>query len=149
MTYPISKIAPSEYPQVVELWEASVRATHEFLPEEDIQFFKPLILNEYLKAVELNCVRDDSGKILGFSGVAEGNLEMLFVHPVFAGKGIGKALLTYALENLGVSKVDVNEQNPKATAFYLKNGFEIIGRSELDGTGKPYPILHLEISKKP
>ncbi|WP_425637654.1 GNAT family N-acetyltransferase [Algoriphagus yeomjeoni] len=145
MTYPISKIAPSEYPQVVELWEASVRATHEFLSEEDILFFKPLILNEYLKAVDLNCVRDDDGVILGFSGVAEGNLEMLFVHPDHAGKGIGKALLIHAIKSQLVSKVDVNEQNPKATQFYLKNGFEIIGRSELDGTGKPYPILHLEL----
>ncbi|RAI85797.1 GNAT family N-acetyltransferase [Algoriphagus yeomjeoni] len=148
MTYPISKIAPSEYPEIVALWEASVRATHDFLKEEDILFFKPLILKEYLKAVDLNCVRDDDGVILGFSGVAEGNLEMLFVHPDHAGKGIGKALLIHAIKSQLVSKVDVNEQNPKATQFYLKNGFEIIGRSELDGTGKPYPILHLELLSK-
>ncbi|MCE7054332.1 GNAT family N-acetyltransferase [Algoriphagus sp. AGSA1] len=145
MKYKITEITLSEYPEVVELWEASVRATHDFLPEEDIVFFKPLILNEYLKAVELNCVRADSGKILGFSGVAEGNLEMLFVHPDQAGKGIGRALLSNAIENQEVSKVDVNEQNPEALEFYRKNGFKIIGRSELDGLGKPYPILHMEL----
>ncbi|SFU15468.1 putative acetyltransferase [Algoriphagus locisalis] len=145
MIYLISKIHPEEYSEVVELWEASVRATHEFLSEENILFFKPLILKEYLKAVDLNCVRDDAGVILGFSGVAEGNLEMLFVHPDHAGKGIGKRLLNHVIMSQHVTKVDVNEQNPKATQFYLKNGFEIIGRSELDGTGKPYPILHLEL----
>ncbi|MEB2776794.1 GNAT family N-acetyltransferase [Algoriphagus sp. D3-2-R+10] len=147
MKYNITEITPSEYSEVVELWEASVRATHDFLQEEDIIFFKPLILNEYLKAVELNCVRADSGKMLGFSGVAEGYMEMLFVHPDQAGKGFGKALLSNAISNQQVTKVDVNEQNPKALEFYLKNGFEIIGRSELDGTGKPYPILHMELRK--
>ena len=147
MIFQISKIAPSEYPVVVELWESSVRATHDFLKEDDILFFKPLILKEYLKAVDLNCVRNDKGVILGFSGVAEGSLEMLFVHPDHASKGIGKALLIYAIKNQLVTKVDVNEQNPKATHFYLKNGFEIIDRSELDGSGKPYPILHLELAK--
>ncbi|MDR7129324.1 putative acetyltransferase [Algoriphagus sp. 4150] len=146
MKYKITEINLAEYPEVVELWEASVRATHDFLQEEDIVFFKPLILNEYLKAVALNCVRADSSEILGFSGVAEGNLEMLFVHPDQAGKGIGKALLMNAISTLQVSKVDVNEQNPKALEFYLKNGFKIIGRSELDGTGKPYPILHMKLA---
>ena len=35
-----------EYAEIVEVWEVSVRATHDFLSEDDIQFFKPLILNE-------------------------------------------------------------------------------------------------------
>ncbi|WP_339753818.1 GNAT family N-acetyltransferase [Algoriphagus aquimarinus] len=146
MTYQIDTIHQTEYPEVVELWETSVRATHEFLQEEDIIYFKPLILNEYLKAVELSCVRDSKTQIIGFSGVAEGNLEMLFVHPAHAGKGIGKTLLNHALVNQNVTKVEVNEQNAKALEFYLKNGFEVISRSEIDGTGKPYPILHLELT---
>lgn len=148
MKYKITEIHSSEYQDVVELWEASVRATHDFLQEEDIVFFKPLILNEYLKSVELESIRADSGEILGFSGVAEGYLEMLFVHPDHVGKGIGKFLLNHAIMNLPVAKVDVNEQNPKALEFYLKHGFEIIGRSEFDGTGKPYPILHMELVKE-
>lgn len=43
----------ADYSEIVEVWEASVRATHVFLGEDDIQHLKPLILNEYLKAVEL------------------------------------------------------------------------------------------------
>ena len=143
MNYKIDRIDPSEYVDVVTLWEISVRETHDFLKEEDISFFKPLILNNYLNAVELRCIRDESGEIYGFSGVSEGNLEMLFVHPDQMGKGIGKALLSYAIEHQQVTKVDVNEQNPHAKEFYLKNGFMVVGRSELDGTGKPYPIVHM------
>lgn len=147
MQYEISNIADSEYEEVIDVWEASVRATHHFLTEEDIQYFRPLILNEYLKAVELKCIRDSENRILAFSGVAEDKLEMLFVHPIYFGKGIGKALLEFAIAEQNVSKVDVNEDNPQAVGFYEKCGFVTTSRSELDSSGKPFPILHMELSK--
>ncbi|WP_317130123.1 hypothetical protein [Flavobacterium profundi] len=59
MKYKIDNIEKVEYNEVVNIWEASVRATHHFLKEEDIQYFKPLILNTYLDAVELKCVRNE------------------------------------------------------------------------------------------
>ncbi|MCV9389349.1 GNAT family N-acetyltransferase [Reichenbachiella ulvae] len=144
----IQKVAKTDYPEIVEVWEASVRATHDFLKEEDIQYFKPLILNTYLDAVELRCVKNEYGNIIGFLGVADGNLEMLFIHPDFRGKAIGKGLLNYSVDHLNVSKVDVNEQNQQAIGFYLHSGFESVDRSELDATGKPYPILHMELKSK-
>lgn len=145
MDYTIDLIKKNEYNEVVEVWEASVRATHDFLAEEDIQYFKPLILNTYLDAVELRCARSEDGKILGFLGVADQNLEMLFIHPDYRGKKIGKALLKYSIEKMNVIKVDVNEQNEQAIGFYKKFGFEVSSRSELDSSGKPYPILHLKL----
>ncbi|WKK81030.2 GNAT family N-acetyltransferase [Marivirga arenosa] len=147
MKHRIDYIDKSEYYKVVELWEASVRATHHFLKEDDIAYFKPLILNTYLNAVELRCCRDRDHKILGFVGVADGNLEMLFIDPAHRGKRIGKTLLEFVLKNLNVNKVDVNEQNEQAVGFYKHCGFETIGRSELDASGKPYPILHMELIK--
>lgn len=136
-----------EYKEVVNVWEASVRATHHFLKEEDIAYFKPLILNTYLDAVQLRCYRDENCKIIGFVGVSDGNLEMLFIHPEHRGKSIGKFLLDYAVNHLNITKVDVNEQNEQAVGFYKHCGFETIGRSELDASGKPYPILHMELIK--
>jgi putative acetyltransferase len=144
----IDYIDKIEYREVVDVWEASVRATHRFLKEEDIAYFKPLILNTYLDAVELRCYRDENYKIVGFVGVADGNLEMLFIHPAHRGRKMGKTLLNYALKNLNVTKVDVNEQNEQAVGFYKHCGFETIGRSELDASGKPYPILHMELIKQ-
>ena len=90
MTNNIYNIEKKEYEEVVKLWEASVRATHHFLKEEDIEYFKPLILNTYLDAVELKCIRNNDEKIVGFLGVASQNLEMLFIHPEHRGKRIGK-----------------------------------------------------------
>ena len=147
MKYSIGTIVPSEYQQVVDVWEAAVRATHHFLKEEDIAFFKPLILNTYLKAVELRCVRNHEEAIIGFLGVADHNLEMLFIHPNYRGKGIGKQLLNYSIATLNVNKVDVNEQNEQAVGFYHHAGFKTVGRSETDGTGKPYPLLHLKLDE--
>jgi len=147
MKQKIDRIRKTEYPEVVRVWESSVRATHHFLKEEDIEYFKPLILNTYLDAVELRCMRNDENNILGFLGVAEQNLEMLFIDPEHRGKGVGKSLLDYAMENLNVTKVDVNEQNEQAVGFYEHFGFEVIGRSELDSSGKPYPILHMALKK--
>ncbi|MEQ5790035.1 GNAT family N-acetyltransferase [Muricauda sp. NFXS6] len=145
----IDKINKIEFPEVVNVWEASVRATHHFLKEEDIEYFKPLILNTYLNAVELRCIRNSENNIVGFLGVAEQNLEMLFIHPEYRGKKIGKTLLDYAITKLNVIKVDVNEQNEQAVGFYMHCGFEVIGRSELDTTGKPYPMLHMGLKDRP
>ena len=146
MNNQIGGVEKSDYVEVVAVWEASVRATHHFLKEADIAFFKPLILNTYLDAVTLRCMRNEQNAIIGFLGVAEGNLEMLFIHPDYRGKKVGTTLLDYAINHMEVTKVDVNEQNEQAVGFYEHCGFKVIGRSELDSSGKPYPILHMELS---
>ena len=128
----------------MEVWEASVRATHNFLNEADILIYKGLIPN-YLDSVNLYAKRNKSGNIIGFMGIADGNIEMLFIHPDARGKGIGKEFIEYALTELEANKVDVNEQNEQAVGFYLKMGFKVNSRSETDPQGKPYPILHLVI----
>ena len=55
-------------------------------------------------------------------GIAKGNLEMLFIDNNYRGIGIGKKLITYAIDNLQVTKVDVNEQNNQAVGFYKHIG---------------------------
>ena len=147
-TYQTEPVYPEDYAEIVEVWEASVRATHHFLSESDIEYFRPLILHEYLKAVELRCIRGEDGRIAAFTGTANGKTEMLFIRPCYRGKGMGKALLQYAILEKQAYEADVNEQNEQAVGFYLHSGFEITGRSEVDGLGKPYPLLHLKIKNK-
>jgi putative acetyltransferase len=136
-----------EHQKLIEIWEASVRATHDFLQETDIVALKPLILEQYFDAVDLKCAKNKAGEILGFCGVYDGNIEMLFISPEFRGAGVGKLLIEYAIRNQKAIKVDVNEQNKQAIAFYEHVGFHVISRSPLDGQGKPYPLLHMEIDK--
>ena len=141
----ILRPTPQDYDELLTVWEASVRSTHHFLTEENIQFYKPLVRNQYFQAVELYIIRNREGKIAAFMGLSDELIEMLFVHPDEQGKGYGRRLLEYATRRKQMNKVDVNEQNDKALGFYLRMGFRIIGRDETDGMGKPYPILHLQL----
>lgn len=139
----IGVVEKAEHQKLIEIWEASVRATHDFLAEDDLQELKPLILEQYFDAVDLRCAKDGDGEIKGFCGVHDGNIEMLFISPNARGKGIGAMLAAHAINEQGASKVDVNEQNEQALGFYRHIGFKVTGRSPLDGQGKPYPLLHM------
>lgn len=141
----ITPVRPVDHPRVVEVWEASVRATHHFLTPADIDFFRPLIPEALGGVAELVCVRDTAGGVVGFLGVDGDKVEMLFVHPDLRGRGIGGRLLRHAVDALGATRVDVNEQNEQAVGFYRKMGFAVRSRSELDGMGKPFPLLHMEL----
>lgn len=143
--YSIETAAPAVFPDIVTVWEASVRATHHFLREEDIDFLKPLILDEFLYAVDVYIAKDTAGTIVGFLGVAASKIEMLFLHPDVRNQGLGSRFVRYAVDQLNVDKVDVNEQNEQAVGFYQHQGFRTIGRSERDAMDKPYPILHLQL----
>lgn len=139
----------SDYPELARIWEASVRATHDFLPGSYIVLLKDLVLSRYLDSVMLICTKDPRQRITGFAGVVTGKVEMLFIDPQHRGQGLGKQLLGYAVEHMNADKLDVNEQNPQALGFYIKQGFEVIGRTEHDGLGQPYPLLHLRLRQQP
>ncbi|MBK8023371.1 MAG: GNAT family N-acetyltransferase [Chloroflexi bacterium] len=138
----IFPVHAEDYPRVVEVWEASVRATHDFVSSSDIEIFRPIV-RDVLPKLVLACVRDEAGAVAGFIAVGDVKVEMLFIHPDCRGQGAGRRLMTHAVETLGATEVDVNEQNEQAVGFYLHLGFETFRRSELDGMGKPYPILHM------
>lgn len=144
----IQKVNKTEYQELISVWESSVKATHDFLKPEDFTFYKGLIPT-FFDNVSMHCIKNEQLEIIGFLGTHEENLEMLFVKAEEIGKGIGKKLLLYAIEELNISKVDVNKDNITATAFYKHFGFELQSASDMDGCGKPYPILHLELIKKP
>ena len=55
-------------------------------------------------------------------------------------------MLSYAVDEHGATTLDVNEQNDQALGFYLRMGFEVVGRSDLDGLDKTYPLLHMRLA---
>ncbi len=135
---------------LLALWERSVRATHHFLGEGDICFFRPMV-REFLASAMEFWVAAGQGKnaALGFMGLdaESGNgckLEALFIDPAHAGKGIGSQLVRHARMLKGALVLDVNEQNPGALAFYRRLGFTVTGRSPYDGSGRPFPLLHMK-----
>ena len=132
-----------EFSALLETWESSVRETHAFLSEADIAGLRPRVL-EGLGTVSLWIARDGGGSIAGFAGICGDMLEMLFVRAEARGQGLGSALIRRVLEE-GATRLDVNEQNPQAVGFYERMGFERVGRSALDGQGRPFPLLHMRL----
>lgn len=143
----IQPAKPSQYNALIKIWESSVRATHDFLPESDVERLKPLIKEQYMPNVNLFVAMDEQDIPQGFIGTCENRIEMLFIDSDKRGQGIGKELLEYALNEMNVDEVDVNEQNPQAIGFYQYMGFVIVKHSETDGEGNPYPILTMKYQK--
>lgn len=139
----IRRIEEVDFPRLRDIWVSSVSNTHHFLAKEDFEYYKENLPNYFLHVALFGY--EIGNQLVGFVGVAEQNLEMLFIHNDFRRKGVGKTLLDFSIQELNVKSVDVNEQNQQAIDFYLSQGFKVTSRSEKDNEGKAYPILHLSL----
>lgn len=137
-------IGAAEYPALTAIWRSAVDATHDFLAEADRDEIEARLQSDYFPAVVLS-VAELGGRPVGFAGVLDESLEMLFVDATQRGGGVGTALLAHAIREHGIMTVDVNEQNTSAAGFYARRGFEVVGRSATDDAGRPYPLLHLRL----
>ena len=128
---------------LLEVWENSVRATHLFLSDSEIQSIKKYVPQALNEVLHLLIAEDESGRPVAFMGVETGSLEMLFIAPEERGKGLGKRLIQYGIKNYSVEKLTVNEQNPQAKGSYEHMGFQVYKRTDLDEQGNPYPLLYM------
>ena len=133
----------SDLPALFDIWHEAVRATHQFLSEQDIAFYAQQVRDAYLPSCPFWVAVGHDDEPRGFLGMTGAKIDALFIHPKHHGQGIGRALVDHAASISSNLTVDVNEQNEGACAFYKKIGFRQIGRSELDGSGRPFPLLHL------
>lgn len=131
---------------LLEIWEDSVRATHNFLSDEEVDQIKEYVPMALKNVEHLLIAEDDSGIPVGFMGVENSRLEMLFLSPAERGKGLGRQLLQYGITNYAVGELTVNEQNPQAVGFYEHFGFQTYKRTEYDEEGNPYPLLYMKRS---
>lgn len=81
--------------------------------------------------------------------ISEGILELdaLFVHPDFIGKGAGKALFRHALQNAAAQnakRIDI-QSDPNAEAFYLAMGARLVGHKASQSIpNRVLPLLSIE-----
>ena len=137
----------SELPMaaLLNVWESSVRATHHFLSDAEVKQIKEYVPQALGGVEHLVVAENEQGSPIAFMGAENGRLEMLFIAPAERGKGVGKTLLQYAIQNYGVREVTVNEQNPQAVGFYQHMGFETYKRTAQDEQGGPYPLLYMKL----
>lgn len=131
--------------QLLKVWESSVKATHLFLSEDEIESIKKYVPKALKEIPYLIIIVNENQIPVGFMGIAERHLEMLFISHEERGKGLGKELLKYGIEKYSVNDLAVNEQNPLAKGFYEHMGFEVYKRTEYDEQGNPYPLLYMRL----
>jgi putative acetyltransferase len=140
----IRRATSADYDAILDVWLQSVRSTHTFLQEKDIQELLPLV-REGLPSCELWVLATDADAPMGFMGMSGSKIEALFLAPEFLRRGGGRQLVKHAQQHSGEVTVDVNEQNSAACRFYEACGFIRTGRSELDSTGRPFPLIHMRL----
>lgn len=129
--------------ELIAVWEDSVRSSHEFLSNAEIEKIKEYV-PQAIKNIPILVVGFDNKIPIAFMGIDGKKLEMLFVKSNRRRQGIGKTLLNFAITNYGVNELCVNEENPDAIKFYEGMGFETYKRTELDEQGNSYPILYMK-----
>lgn len=133
--------------QLLDVWESSVKATHLFLSQNEIEFIKDYVILALNEIRHLIIIENENNKPVGFMKVANQHLEMLFISNDERGKGLGKELLKYGIENYSINDLAVNEQNPLAKGFYEHMGFVVYKRTENDEQGNPYPLLYMKLKR--
>lgn len=133
--------------QLVDIWESSVKATHLFLSQNEIESIKEYVILVLNEIRHLIIIENENNKPVGFMKVANQHLEMLFISNDERGKGLGKELLKYGIENYSINDLAVNEQNPLAKGFYEHMGFVVYKRTENDEQGNPYPLLYMKLKR--
>jgi putative acetyltransferase len=131
--------------QLTELWEASVRATHHFLTEDDICEIRSFVPMAISNVSHLVIATDAHHSPVAFMGVENDVLEMLFVSPSYIGVGIGRRLVQYVIDHFNIKEVTVNEQNPSAVGFYEHIGFKSYKRTDCDEQGRPFPLIYMRL----
>jgi putative acetyltransferase len=130
--------------QLTQIWERSVKATYLFLSDDEITEIKKFVPDTLSEIAHLVIAINEAGDAIGFMGVEDSKIEMLFISPDERGKGLGKAFIEYGIEHFAVNQVTVNEQNPQAIGFYEHLGFSVYNRTDTDEEGRPYPLLYMK-----
>ncbi|RAR75852.1 GNAT family N-acetyltransferase [Flavobacterium aciduliphilum] len=143
-SFKIEKYTDKDREQILNIWEKSVLATHDFLNQADFEEIKQLVQTINFNDFEVYCLKQNN-QVSGFIGLAEKKIEMLFFSPEYIEKGLGRKLTDFAITELKADKVDVNEQNTNAVKFYKKIGFKTYERTEKDDQGREYPLLRMKL----
>ncbi len=126
MELDIARMRGEALDAVVDVWRRSRWDAQPWLEErlghsaeDDLTYFRDVVFTGY--AV---WIANGGGRPLGLMAIAGGEIDQLFVDPVFQGRGVGSALLARARalhpEGLGLY---THQRNARARAFYERHGF--------------------------
>ena len=101
----VKERTPELINKLLEVWEGSVRATHLFLSDSEIDSIKEYVPQALGGIAHLIIAGESEDCPAAFMGIEDGALEMLFIAPEERGKGLGKRLIRYGIENFRLCPV--------------------------------------------
>ncbi|NUS69444.1 MAG: GNAT family N-acetyltransferase, partial [Ensifer adhaerens] len=114
---------PADLEELSAIWfEASITA-HAFVGEARLREQRLLIETVYLPKAE-TWVAIRGGEPAGFVSLLDDFIGGLFVSPRHQGAGIGRLLVSHALQLKGQLRLEVYTANTQANAYYENLGFE-------------------------
>ena len=123
---------------LTELWERAARTSHGFMADEDFVDARPYVRDGLLPSMDV-WIAECGHEVLGFTGVRDTHVELLYVEPAHHGEGVGSLLL----EHVGPTSVEVYRGNERGLGFYLAHGFTPSRTHPHDSFGRPFPVVHL------
>ncbi|WP_440658431.1 GNAT family N-acetyltransferase [Ensifer adhaerens] len=129
------------------IWfEASITA-HAFVGEARLREQRLLIETVYLPNAE-TWVAIRGGEPAGFVSLLDDFIGGLFVSPRHQGAGIGRLLVSHALQLKGQLRLEVYTANSQAYAFYENLGFEEQSRRSEDDEGLPFENAQMLLKQR-
>ncbi len=109
-----------------------------YLPRIDDEH-RPLLGGWFIECGPI-FVDEEDGRVLGFSGVKDGELTHLYVDPAKQSRGVGSRLLEHAkAESPDGLYLWVFQKNDGARRFYERHGFRLVELTDGDGNMEKEP----------
>ena len=140
----IIPLKPQHHDEILQVWAEAVRATHDFMTEDEITAFLPHLRRTDIPVDDFYGIFKQ-GQLAGFIGIIGNKVELLFIRPAFQGQGMGRQFLDFAVNKKGIYALDVYEENKRAYDFYTRLGFQVTGRLEHDSLGFAHPVLKMHL----
>ena len=141
--YEVTQWEPQLIYQLTAIWEDSVRATHLFLSEAEIQTIKAYVPQALTGVSHLLVAERAQGQPVAFMGIEGPRLEMLFLSPAERGRGTGKAASGIRHSPLPPAGIDGQRAEPAGRRLLPAYGLRDLPANRLRRAGRPLsPSVH-------
>lgn len=141
----IKKAAVSDWPDLMMIFDRSLRSTDDLSDDDWKKLYERLITYSYPNFDTYIYCQDGQSVAYISYWKEKKNIKMLYVLPAYANHGIGQKLIQHVINTYPETMtIGVKASNNVAMHIYTKFGFKIIKEEEYDASGIYYPHYVLE-----